>query len=158
MDKIMASMLCSTFEDEPRFTLILKELIQKDSLPDFTAFSKESQKKKKARQKKVVILKRVALTIMGALCIFLKSDRLAENGISSCPWYNMLKLFLGDWIKSYFYLVWWLPQKSVNLIISPRFLKPSKISHYSLLFSGAKFVNLWFYVMFCYACVFVFVY
>lgn len=70
MDKIMASMLCSTFEDEPRFTLILKELIQKDSLPDFTAFSKESQKKKKARQKKVVILKRVALTIMGALCIF----------------------------------------------------------------------------------------
>lgn len=40
---------------------------------------------------------------------------MAENGIFSCPWYNMLKLFLGDRIKSYFYLVWWLPQKSVNL-------------------------------------------
>ena len=53
MDVIMDSVLCSNPDDEPRYTKLLKEMIKKGEVPDFKAFSKESAKKKSARQKRV---------------------------------------------------------------------------------------------------------
>nr|KAG5696555.1 hypothetical protein BaRGS_030423 [Batillaria attramentaria] len=52
MDVIMDSVLCSTHEDEARFTKILSDLIRKKELPEFDAFVKESKQKKAARQKR----------------------------------------------------------------------------------------------------------
>jgi DnaJ family protein C protein 9 len=53
MDKIIDSVMCATIEDEARFEKILKRLIKKKELPDFSAFSKEGKAKKAARKRKV---------------------------------------------------------------------------------------------------------
>ncbi|BFZ13702.1 hypothetical protein BsWGS_16741 [Bradybaena similaris] len=52
MNNIMNTMLCSSYEDEPRFVKILTELIKDGTVPDFPAFSKESKKKKTSRMQK----------------------------------------------------------------------------------------------------------
>ncbi|CAG5125393.1 unnamed protein product [Candidula unifasciata] len=52
LENIMNTMLCSSYEDEPRFVKILTDLIKEGTLPDFPAFSKESKKKKAARMQK----------------------------------------------------------------------------------------------------------
>ncbi|KAK7092638.1 hypothetical protein V1264_008354 [Littorina saxatilis] len=52
MDIIMDSVLCSTPEDEERFTQILQDLTKDKELPEFKAFTKESKKKKSARQRR----------------------------------------------------------------------------------------------------------
>ncbi|KAK6963555.1 dnaJ subfamily C member 9 [Biomphalaria glabrata] len=52
MDTIMSNMMYSTFEDEDRYSTLLKKLIKGGQLPDYKAFSKESKKKKEKRSKK----------------------------------------------------------------------------------------------------------
>ena len=53
MGIIMDSILCSTAEDEERFTQILHDLVKDGELPEFEAFIKESKRKKTARQRRV---------------------------------------------------------------------------------------------------------
>lgn len=53
MDLISASAMCCTAEDEPRLCQILRAAIKADEVPAFPAFTKESDKKKKARRKRV---------------------------------------------------------------------------------------------------------
>ncbi|XP_014778235.1 dnaJ homolog subfamily C member 9 [Octopus bimaculoides] len=52
MDRIMENMMCSTFEDEPRFVNIVQGLIKKKQLPNFEVFIKEDMKKKHKRSKR----------------------------------------------------------------------------------------------------------
>eukprot|EP00057_Strongylocentrotus_purpuratus_P029328 XP_011683802.1 PREDICTED: LOW QUALITY PROTEIN: dnaJ homolog subfamily C member 9 [Strongylocentrotus purpuratus] len=52
MDEILDNVMCSTEEDVPRFTKILKGLIKEGEVPMFEAFEKASKKKQKARQKR----------------------------------------------------------------------------------------------------------
>lgn len=53
MDEILDNVMCSTEEDVPRFTKILKGLIKEGEVPMFEEFEKASKKKQKARQKRV---------------------------------------------------------------------------------------------------------
>jgi hypothetical protein len=53
MDVVMDTVMCATGEDETRFTAILSDLIARDDVPDFPAFSKESKKKKDGRKRRV---------------------------------------------------------------------------------------------------------
>ncbi|KAK2155752.1 hypothetical protein LSH36_232g02016 [Paralvinella palmiformis] len=50
--KIMDSILCATFEDEDRFTEILRKLIEDGELPRYDGFFSEPVRKKKARKRK----------------------------------------------------------------------------------------------------------
>jgi len=52
MGAILDTVPCCSFEDEPRFTDILADLIQSGDLPDFDKFSKENKKSKSSRMKK----------------------------------------------------------------------------------------------------------
>ncbi|XP_012946258.1 dnaJ homolog subfamily C member 9 [Aplysia californica] len=52
MSVVMDTVLCCTYEDEPRFTKILKDLIKSGDLPDFDKFSKENKRSKNGRLKK----------------------------------------------------------------------------------------------------------
>ena len=53
MDIILESVMCATIDDEERFVKILKNLIKKGDLPEFTAFTKESKRKRAERKKRV---------------------------------------------------------------------------------------------------------
>lgn len=53
LDAIMASLLCSSQEDEPRVCGIIQEAIDAEEVQAFPAFTKESKKKKTARRKRV---------------------------------------------------------------------------------------------------------
>lgn len=53
MDLIIVSAMCSTVEDEPRLCDIIRGAIEADEVPAFPAFTNESDKKKKARRKRV---------------------------------------------------------------------------------------------------------
>ena len=55
MDVIMDSVMCSVAEDEERFTQILRDLVRDGDLPEFKTFTKESKRKKVARQRRVGI-------------------------------------------------------------------------------------------------------
>jgi len=52
MGAILDAVPCCSFEDEPRFSDILANLIKNGDLPDFDKFSKENKKSKKKRLKK----------------------------------------------------------------------------------------------------------
>ncbi|KAJ8404765.1 hypothetical protein AAFF_G00331520 [Aldrovandia affinis] len=52
MDMIMASALCCTQEDEPRFAAIIQEAIDSGELPAHRAFTNESKRKKSSRKRK----------------------------------------------------------------------------------------------------------
>lgn len=56
MDAITASALCCTQEDEPRICSIIQAAIDSGAVKAFAAFSRESEKKKKARRKRVSAL------------------------------------------------------------------------------------------------------
>lgn len=56
MDAITASALCCTQEDEPRICSIIQAAIDRGAVKAFAAFSRESEKKKKARRKRVSAL------------------------------------------------------------------------------------------------------
>ena len=51
MDHIMSEVLCSAAEDEPRYAELLRDWVGEGVLPDFPGFSKESEKKKRKRNK-----------------------------------------------------------------------------------------------------------
>lgn len=51
MTEILNNVMCSTIEDEPRFTKIIKGWIKKKTVPDFPAFSKENKKAKEKRKR-----------------------------------------------------------------------------------------------------------
>ena len=53
MTEILNNVMCSTIEDEPRFTKIIKGWIKKKTVPDFPAFSKENKKSKEKRKREV---------------------------------------------------------------------------------------------------------
>lgn len=53
MDAITASALCCTQEDEPRICSIIQAAIDSRDVKAFPAFARESEKKKKARRKRV---------------------------------------------------------------------------------------------------------
>lgn len=53
MDAITVSVLCFTQEDEPRICSIIQAAIDSGEVKAFAAFSRESEKKKKARRKRV---------------------------------------------------------------------------------------------------------
>lgn len=53
MDAIIASTLCCSQEDEPRLCSIIQEAIKSGEVEAFPAFSQESDKKKRARRKRV---------------------------------------------------------------------------------------------------------
>ncbi|GAB1605007.1 dnaJ homolog subfamily C member 9-like [Argonauta hians] len=52
MGRIMENMMCSTYEDEPRFVNIIQGLIKQGKLQDFDNFLKEDTKKKQKRRKR----------------------------------------------------------------------------------------------------------
>ncbi|XP_078284480.1 dnaJ homolog subfamily C member 9 [Rhinoraja longicauda] len=52
MDRIMESVLCSTAEDEPRIRGVLEKAVQAQELPEYTAFTKESMNKQRARKRR----------------------------------------------------------------------------------------------------------
>ncbi|XP_045592850.1 dnaJ homolog subfamily C member 9 [Procambarus clarkii] len=52
MGYILQNVLCSSIDDEPRFTKIIKGWLKKDEVPEFKNFSKESKKKKETRKRK----------------------------------------------------------------------------------------------------------
>ncbi|XP_007897354.1 dnaJ homolog subfamily C member 9 [Callorhinchus milii] len=52
MDGIMESLMCTTFEDEPRIREILEKALDAQEIPAFQAFTKESTKKQKARKRR----------------------------------------------------------------------------------------------------------
>lgn len=56
MDAITASALCCTQEDEPRLCGIIQAAIKKGDVTAFPAFTQESDKKKRARRKRVRIV------------------------------------------------------------------------------------------------------
>lgn len=62
MDAITASALCCTQEDEPRICSIIQAAIDERTVKVFAAFSRESEKKKKARRKRVSTLLRVNIS------------------------------------------------------------------------------------------------
>ena len=53
MTEILNNVMCSTIEDEQRFTKIIKGWIKKKTVPDFPAFSKENKKSKDKRKREV---------------------------------------------------------------------------------------------------------
>ncbi|NWV74356.1 DNJC9 protein, partial [Dasyornis broadbenti] len=53
MDRIMESILCVDYTDEPRIREIIKQAIDSGELPSFTAFVKESKRKMTARRRRV---------------------------------------------------------------------------------------------------------
>lgn len=53
MDAITASALCCTQEDEPRICSIIQAAIDSREVESFPAFTREGEKKKKARRKRV---------------------------------------------------------------------------------------------------------
>lgn len=53
MDAITASALCCTQEDEPRICGIIQAAIDSKDVKAFPAFTRESDKKKRARRKRV---------------------------------------------------------------------------------------------------------
>lgn len=61
MDAITASVLCSNQEDEPRICSIIQAAIDDGAVKAFAAFTRESEKKKKARRRKVSTLLAVKL-------------------------------------------------------------------------------------------------
>ncbi|XP_015202334.2 dnaJ homolog subfamily C member 9 isoform X1 [Lepisosteus oculatus] len=52
MDKIMMSILCGTYEDEPRIRDLIQEGIDAEDLPAYETFTHEPEKKKVARKRK----------------------------------------------------------------------------------------------------------
>lgn len=56
MDKIIASVLCATVDDEPRFRQILEKLIADGSIEAYSAFTNERKSKATARKRKVTRL------------------------------------------------------------------------------------------------------
>ncbi|XP_071789160.1 dnaJ homolog subfamily C member 9-like [Asterias amurensis] len=52
MEQILENVLCCTVDDEPRFAEILTDLINKEELPEYPAFTKENKKQKTGRRKK----------------------------------------------------------------------------------------------------------
>ncbi|CAI8042339.1 DnaJ homolog subfamily C member 9 [Geodia barretti] len=50
MDAIMGEVLCSSVEDEPRYTALLQGWIADGALPDFEKFSAEPEKRKRKRK------------------------------------------------------------------------------------------------------------
>ncbi|XP_048472263.1 dnaJ homolog subfamily C member 9 [Rhincodon typus] len=52
MDGIMESVLCSTLEDESRIRAILETAIEAQELPAYTAFTKETASKQRARKRR----------------------------------------------------------------------------------------------------------
>lgn len=53
MDAILASALCSSQDDEPRLGDIIRAAIKDGEVEEFPAFAQESDKKKRARRKRV---------------------------------------------------------------------------------------------------------
>ncbi|XP_039624998.1 dnaJ homolog subfamily C member 9 [Polypterus senegalus] len=60
LDHIMNSVLCTTYEDEPRIRDIIQAGIDSGELPTFKAFTNESVKKKEARKRKALKEKKEA--------------------------------------------------------------------------------------------------
>ncbi|XP_069466644.1 dnaJ homolog subfamily C member 9 [Ambystoma mexicanum] len=54
MDRIMESVLCVTFKDEPRIRKIIQQAIDSEELPAYDAFVKESKKKRTERKKRAL--------------------------------------------------------------------------------------------------------
>lgn len=52
MDEILDNVLCSTLEDEPRFSKMIQEWIDAEEVPAFENFTQETKENKKKRKKK----------------------------------------------------------------------------------------------------------
>ncbi|WAR23742.1 DNJC9-like protein, partial [Mya arenaria] len=52
MEDILSNVMCSTEDDEPRFSGIIRDWIKKKEVPDFPKFSKETKKSKDNRKRK----------------------------------------------------------------------------------------------------------
>lgn len=52
IDKILSSVMCSTIEDEDRFSEMISEMIRQEEVPAFSSFTKETKPKKQARKRK----------------------------------------------------------------------------------------------------------
>lgn len=53
MDYIIESVPFTNCEEEPRIHSIIKDLIKKNEVPDYEAFTKESEQKRLKRKRKV---------------------------------------------------------------------------------------------------------
>lgn len=53
MEEIINNVMCSTYEDEDRFSKIIKDWIKKKEVKNFPKFSKENKKSKESRKRKV---------------------------------------------------------------------------------------------------------
>lgn len=53
MDKIMESVLCVDYTDEPRIKKIIQDAIDSGELPSYKAFMKETKQKMNARKRRV---------------------------------------------------------------------------------------------------------
>ena len=53
MEEILNNVMCSSVEDEPRFSKIIKEWIKSKEVPAFEKFTKETKRSKDTRKRKV---------------------------------------------------------------------------------------------------------
>ena len=67
MEEILNNMLCSTADDEDRFTKTINDWLSSGEVPEFDAFMNENQVKKKKRKKKVYLQKKIYIYIILSL-------------------------------------------------------------------------------------------
>ena len=53
MEEVLNNVICSTHEDEARFSAIINDWIKNKEVADFPKFSKETKKSKEKRKRKV---------------------------------------------------------------------------------------------------------
>jgi DnaJ family protein C protein 9 len=73
MEEILNNVMCSSIEDEPRFSRIIKDWIKSKEVPAFEKFMKETKRSKETRKRKVNFICIKKLSIIHLLC-----DCLAE--------------------------------------------------------------------------------
>lgn len=62
MDRIMESVMCADYTDEPRIREMIEQAIDSGELPSFKAFVKESKQKMMSRRKRVCLQQLVTIT------------------------------------------------------------------------------------------------
>ena len=69
MEQIMDNIMCSTFEDEERFSEMIRQWIADEEVPEFEAFVKDSKKNKKKRKKQVCFKNSTSLDLVMKCCL-----------------------------------------------------------------------------------------
>ena len=85
MEQILENVLCCTVDDEPRFAEILTDLVNKEELPEYQAFTKENKKQKTGRRKKVLNPLTLS-TVFSELKLYTGTQFLKPFNCMGCAW------------------------------------------------------------------------